>query len=355
MRRRSLIGVVVIALVAGGVAVVLWLRGGNDTGLQRAVDVVPAATKRLTFTDWAKVRAELGVTSIDSTPGELSKWLDRAYNRDYSSTSSMSDDAVDVARAFGFSPANASWEAYAQSDSGAAMVLRMDDRVDFDHLAAELTSAGFTKPKSSTGVWKGGPDLLSSINPDITPELQYVVLLADQHIVVTSDTTAYVAAAADAARGKARSLADADGSSRDMAGQVAEPVSAVLWARDYACSDLAMSQASESAQAQAKQLIGKAGKTSALSGLLMAMSGSRKLDVVEAFESSAQAKENLRARATLAVGPAVGRGSDTFATDFKLTSSRTRDASVVLTLVPRDPDEFVISALYDGPVIFATC
>ena len=355
MRRRFLIGVVVIALVAGGAAVVLWLRGGNDTGLEKAVDVVPSATKRLAFTDWAKVRAELGVKSIDSTPEQLSKWLSRAYDRDYSSTSSMSEDAVPIARAFGFSPANADWEAYAQSDDGAAMVLRMNDGVHFDHLAAELTSVGYKKPASSTGVWKGGADLLSTISTEISPELQYVVLLADQHTVVTSDTVGYAAKAAKVVSGDARSLADADASSHDMAGQVAEPASAVLWARDYACSDLAMSQASSAAQRQADQLIGKAGKTSALSGLLMAMSGSRKLDVVEAFDSSAQAKENLRARATLAVGPAVGRGSDTFATDFKLTASRTRDASVVLTLVPRDPAQFVISALYDGPLIFATC
>ncbi len=355
MRRRSLIGLVVIALVAGGAAVVVWLRGGSGTGLQQAVDMVPASSKRVAFTDWAKVRSELGVKSIDSTPDELSNWLDRAYNRDYSSTSSMSDDAVGIDKAFGFSPANAAWEAYAQADAGSAMVLRMDDGVSFGHLADELTSAGFTKPKSSTGVWKGGADLLATIDPEISPELQYVVLLADQHTVVTSDNAGYAAAAADVVRGKASSLGDANGTSKDLAGQVAEPVSAVLWARDYACSDLAMAQASTSAQRQAQQLISAAGKTSALSGLLMAMSGSRQLDVVEAFDSSGQAKANLRPRAKLAVGPAVGRGSDNFATDFKLTGSRTKGASVVLTLVPRDPAQFVISALYDGPLIFATC
>ena len=64
---------------------------------------------------------------------------------------------------------------------------------------------------------------------------------------------------------------------------------------------------------------------------------------------------DVLARATLAVGPAVGRGSDTFATGFKLTGSRTKGSSVVLTLRPRDSGEFVLSALYDGPVIFATC
>jgi len=355
VRKRALIGVVVVALVAGVTAVTIWLRGGGGSGIERAVHAVPASTKRVAFTDWAKVRAELGVKTLDSTPAQLSRWLERAYNRDYSSASSMTEDAVDIARVFGFSPANASWEAYAQSDSGASMVLRMDDAVSFSRLASELTSAGFTKPKSATGVWRGGADLLATINPDISPELQYVVLLPDQHTVVTSDNAGSAADTAQVVRGDAKSLADADDSTSTMAGQVAEPVAAILWSRDYACSDLAMSQASAAAQRQAQQLIATAGKTSALSGLLMAMSGSRQLQVVEAFDSSGQANENLKARATLAVGPAVGRGSDTFATDFKLTGSRTKGSSVVLTLQPRDPAEFVLSALYDGPVIFATC
>lgn len=354
--RPVLVGGVVVVLVAVlAWAGVTWLRGSDGTGFERAVAMVPAATKRVSFTDWAQVRARLGVRGTDSTPAQLSRWLDRAYGRDYSATSSMSDNAVAIARAFGFSPANASWEAYAQSDAGSAMVLRMDDGVSFSQLSADLTSAGFTRPKSATGVWTGGPDLLATIDPEITPELQYVVLLPDQHAVVTSDTAGYAAAAAKVARGDARSLADADANSSTMAGQSAEPIAAVMWTRDYACSDLAMSQASAGAQQQAQQLIAAAGKTSALSGLTMAMAPDRSLRVIEAFDSGSQANQNLKARATLAVGPAVGRGSDTFATDFKLTSARTRGASVVLTLVPRDPSQFVISALYDGPVIFATC
>lgn len=356
MRKRLLIGglvAVLIAVVAWfGIS---WLRKADQTGLQRAVAMVPAATKRVSFTDWAKVRADLAVKGIDSTSADLGRWLDRAYNRDYSSASSMANDAVAVAKAFGFGPQNATWEAYAQSDAGAAMLLKMDDNVSFSRLADELTSAGYKAPKSSDGVWKGGPDLLSTIDPEITPELQYVVLLRDQHVVVTSDTPSYAAATAKVAEGDGESLADANANSATMAGQVAEPVAAVMWTRDFACSDLAMSQASESAQRQAQQLITAAGKTSALSGLMMAMNDARVLNVVESFESSSQANANLKARATLAVGAAVGRGSDTFATDFKLTSARTDGSSVVLTMKPRDPGEFVLSALYDGPVIFATC
>jgi hypothetical protein len=50
----------------------------------------------------------------------------------------------------------------------------------------------------------------------------------------------------------------------------------------------------------------------------------------------------------------VGRGGS-FADDFELTESRAVDATVRLTLEPRQSTGFVLSALYDGPVLFATC
>jgi hypothetical protein len=74
----------------------------------------------------------------------------------------------------------------------------------------------------------------------------------------------------------------------------------------------------------------------------------------EQFEDSGQAKDNLRARARLAVGDAPARGGQ-FSDDFTLTSSRTDGASVVLRLRPKEKTGFVLSALDDGPVVFATC
>ena len=42
-------------------------------------------------------------------------------------------------------------------------------------------------------------------------------------------------------------------------------------------------------------------------------------------------------------------------TTFRLTGSRAVGSEVVLDLEPRDATGFVLSALYDGPVLFATC
>jgi hypothetical protein len=128
----------------------------------------------------------------------------------------------------------------------------------------------------------------------------------------------------------------------------------MVWGRDFACRDLAMSQADAGDQREADQLISRAGQVSPLSGLVMAMAPDRTLTVAEQFESTDQARENLRARARLAVGPAVGRGGS-FADDFRLTSAKATGSTVLLALRPKQRTGFVLSSLYDGPVILATC
>jgi hypothetical protein len=128
----------------------------------------------------------------------------------------------------------------------------------------------------------------------------------------------------------------------------------MVWSRDFACSDLAMSQADQDSQNQADDLVRRAGGVSPLDGLVMALDPDRRLTVAELFESSGQAKENLRARARLAVGDAPGRGG-TFSDDLRLTSSRTDGAAVMLGFEPKSRSGFVLSALDNGPVLFATC
>jgi hypothetical protein len=357
LRRRVLLGgivAVVLALVVVGAAKVLWDRA-HRTDLEKALGHLPADTMRVSWTDWSAVRTALRVrTSTDPAPASVAAWLNRAYDEDLSAASSIDDSAQALQEHYGFSPGNAAWEAYTQSRAGAAMVLRPVDGVDFADLARDLKEIGYTEPRSDTGVWTGGADLVSALDTSLTPEVQYVVLLADQHLVVSSDSAAYAATAAKAARGKAKTLADVS-SVTDLVGHLAEPAAAILWTRDFACTDLAMSQADEDAQVQARQLISEAGKVSPLSGLVMALSTGRTLTVAEQFESGDQARENLRARARLAVGDQVGRSDARFADDYRLTDSRTAGSSVLLTMRPRDPAGFPLSSVYDGPVIFATC
>ena len=350
-----LLAVLVLSLVAGlvVVGVVVWQRQ-HRTELDQALDAVPARSLRVAFTDWETVRTRLKAR-LGASPDKaaIETFMSRAYDSDFSAASSIDESAAALQENYGFGPATAQWEAYAQSRRGATMVLDVGDDADFDELADNLRDLGYKKPKDEDGVWRGGADLVAQIDPTITPELQYVVLLADRGLVVTSDNAGYAAESARAASGDGPSLGDKDGIAA-LADRLGEPANAMVWSGDFACDDLAMSRADSDDQARAEQLVRQAGGVSPLAGLAMGMEPDRTLRVVAHFEDSERARQNLRPRARLAVGEAVGRGGS-FSDSFRLTDSRAVGSEVVLDLEPRDRTGFVLSALYDGPVLFATC
>ena len=357
-RRPLLVAGLVLVVLAGLVfsGLVAW-RQSHRTPLQQALDVVPAGSLRVGFTDWQAVRRTLGDTRGEAagrSPGTetVEKLMSRAYDSDFSAASSIDESAVALQGNYGFGPATADWEAYAQSRRGATMVLKLPDGTDFGSLRDKLRRLGYGAPRGD-GVWRGGIDLVSQIDPSISPELQYVVLLEDQGLVVTSDTPSYAATAARVAQGDGDSVDSTDGVPA-LADRLGRPANALLWSSDFACDDLAMSSADQGDQDQAEQLVRRAGGVSPLEGFAMAMDPDRRLQVVEHFEDSSQAERSLRPRARLAVGPAVGRGGS-FSDDFRLTSSRAVDSDVLLTLTPREKDGFVLSSLYDGPLLLATC
>ena len=352
--RRVLVAVVALALLAGVLVVgaVLWERH-TRTRVEQAMRSVPASSLRVGFTDWAAVRKAMAASlGKDPSRQAVGDFIDAAYDKDFTAASSIDESAGALQELFGFSPATVEWETFAQGKAGAAMVLQTD-QADFATFAENLRALGYKAPKQDDGVWEGGPDLVAGIDPTITPELQFVVLLEGEGKVVSSDNPDYVTVAADAARGDADSVASVGGVD-DLVDGLGDPASAMLWAGDFACSDLAMSSADEESQDQAEQLVRKAGGIDPLAGLAMGMAPDRVLEVVEGFEDAQQAKDNLRPRAELAVGEAVGRGGS-FADDFRLTSSKAVGATVRLQLVPRSTSGYVLSALYDGPVVFATC
>lgn len=353
-RTVVLLAMALVLVVVGGLVVRKAWQDAHRTGLEEAIGVVPKATMRLGFTDWAAVRDRLGVPDQDRpSAATIEALASKGYDSDLTAASSIDDSTAALQENFGFSPATADWEAYAQSRQGATMVVRMPDSFDLEHVTGHLEDLGFTKPSKPDGVWKGGVDLVAAIDPTITPELQYVAVLADQHLVVTSDEESYAETAAKVARGDRASLADLE-STRDLVGKLDEPAAAMVWTRDFACDDLAMSQADDDSQARASDLVDKAGGVTPLSGLVMAMEPDRTLVVGELFEDSRQAKDNLEPRAKLAVGEAPGRGGS-FSDDLKLVSSRTSGSAVLLELRPKATSGFVLSALDNGPVLFATC
>lgn len=355
-RRRSLVvGALALAMVGALVTagLVVWERM-TRTGLEEALHAVPASSMRVGFTDWAAVRRELGVDPGDTPDRDaVEDFVDQAYDTDFSAVSSVDESAGALQEKFGFSPATAQWEAFAQGREGAVMVLKVAEGADFDILAKNLGTIGYREPAAEDGVWKGGVDLVSAIDPTITPELQYVALVADRGLVVSSDSSRFAATAARVASGDGDAFASVDGVG-DLSDALGEPANAMLWGKDFACADLAMAGADADAQAEGERLVEQAGGVSPLAGLAMAMRPDRTLRVAAHFEDSDDARENLRPRAELAVGDAVGRGGS-FADDLELVSSKASGTEVLLDFRPREETGFVLSALYDGPVLFATC
>jgi len=367
-RARALraLAVLLALVVVIGVAVLgvqAW-RAAHRTDLQRAFALAPAGAERFSFTDWAGVRRELGADALSTSSPyrDVEDFLGAAYDRDLSSTSAMVGSAQILQERFGFSPASVVWELYSQSTDGAVVMLQMTDDVTFADVAESLTSLGYTAPADETGVWLGGADVVARISrgSGLTPEFQYVALDADNHLLLASDTSSYLELAIAAKGGDEEGGADggADGGDaatglRAAVSAAGDPVSAAVYSGDNACAALAMSQADESDQAQADQLISEAGEVDPLTGFAMAAQPDGTIRVAMAFENDDQARTNADTRATLASGPAVGQGGN-FSDRFTIIATRAEGAVVEMDLKPV-AGTFVVSDLSNGPVLFATC
>ena len=352
MRQRvtiALVVVLVLAAVGGGL---WWWRAGSGSEFAQAAALAPADAERLSWTDWSGVRRELDADlSASSSAAEVGRFLDRGFDADLTSTSALLASAPVLQSRFGFSPATAEWELFSQSSQGAVVILRLPESTDFASLEANLTDLGYAPPSESEGgVWAVG-DGLAAAGPDLTPELQNVVLLADEHLVLTSDTAAYLEEAAAGVTGSGSG--DLSGGLADVVEPTGSALSASVYGGDYACSALAMGQADETDQEQAASLVAEAGEVNPVDGFSMSVQPDRRVRVVMAFETEDQARTNADTRAALAAGPAPGQGGD-FADRFSVDSVSADGRLVTMELVPED-GAYVLSDLSTGPVLFATC
>ncbi|MEO6512713.1 MAG: hypothetical protein ABIO16_17070 [Nocardioides sp.] len=353
--RTVVVLVVALLLVAAGLGVWRW-RATQGTEFSRAVAAAPAGTERVSWTDWDAVRRRLGAdVDARSGVGEVRGFLDDGFSADLTSTSALVQSAPVLQQSFGFSPASAEWELFSQSKQGAVVTVRMPDGTDFGDLGDRLEELGLPRPSSDDGVWAGGPDLLSRISSDLTPELGYVALLADDHLVMTSDQAAYLRTAVDAVHDDGPRVSGLDA----VTDAVGSPLTAAVYAGDYACGALAMAQADANDQAEAAQLVAAAGTVDPYLAFAMARlpadgdAGGGLVRVAMEFENDDQARTNADSRAALASGPAVGQGGD-FSDRFILADART-DGSVVKLDLIAEPRAAVLGDLSTGPVLFATC
>ena len=339
----------VLALVAG----VWWWRSLRMTDLERALSVAPADSARLSWTDWAGVRSELGVSlDADSSRADLGRFLDRAYDRDLSSSSALLGSAEVLQSDFGFSPATIDWEMFSQSDQGAVILLHVPDGTDFDALAGRLAKLGFERPSDPEGVWAGGMDLLPRISANLTPELQFMALDRDDGLILTSDRADFLHHSLDVVNGDAESMAS-DDAVGEAAKAVGEPLSAALYSGPQACRALAMSGADPTDQVAAQDLLDRAGEVNPITSFAMAAEPDGTVQVVLGFENDDQARTNADTRATLAAGPAPGQGGD-FTDRYRL-GPVTADGDLVRMVLHPRAGQYVLSDLSNGPLLFATC
>jgi hypothetical protein len=336
----------VVVLVVGGV--VGWRLLDPATPLARAMSLVPADTTRLSWTDWAGVRRELGAdVGAGASAAEVDAFMADAFDADLSPMSALGTSAGAMEERLGFSPASVSWELFAQSGTGAVDVLGVDDDVDLDVVVDRLADLGWTAPEEADGVWVGGPDVLAGVGSALTPELQHVALLADEGLVLTSDRAPYLEQVLDEL--------DGDGPEElvELAATLGEPLAAAVYDGAYACEHLAMAQADDDAQAEADQLVDAAGAVHPLTGYALGRLPGGDVRAVLQVEDEDDAAADAEARARLAAGPAPGQGGE-FADRFTVEAAGSEGREVVLDLRPVE-GAYVLSELTSGPVLFATC
>jgi hypothetical protein len=362
--RTSVLKRVIVALVVvvgvGGLVVAAWLgwRSVQSTSYQQAVASLPEATLRATYTDWGRVRALADGERLGagSSSREVDGFLSRAYDLDLTSGSAVVDSTYAMNRRYGFSPLDAEWEMFGQSRGGQVVVLRFGESVDLAGVERNLRRLGYEPPTDgagSGGVWSGSADLVATIDPSLTPVMQYVAVLPEKATVLLSENQAYAASSASVLTGSASGLDEVEGTS-SLASAAGSPVSAVLLAADFACEDLSMGTADPEAQAAADRLIAEAGGVSPMAGFVAALQPDRSLVVGMHFENEAQASEDLRARVALATGEAPGQGG-TFGERFRVVEATAENNDIVMELEAAEPDLSLLSDLSHGPLLFASC
>ncbi|MDP2772232.1 MAG: hypothetical protein Q8O61_01650 [Nocardioides sp.] len=341
--------VVLVLVAVTAVVGVRWWRDTHRTDLQRAMALAPGDGQRFSWTDWAAVRDELGLDlDAESPQGEVVDFLSEGYDADLTSASALPESAQVMHVRFGFSPASVDWELFSQSEAGAVVMLHLPEATDWDDLAAQLTTLGYTEPDDEAGVWTGGSEVLARIG-GVTPELGYVALDEEDSLVFTSDTAEYLEEALDDAIGDGDSASGLD----DVVDASGDPLSASIYTGDHACAALSMGQADPDDQAQADQLVREAGEVHPFTAFALTVQPDLDLRLALSFENDDQARTNADSRAVLAAGPAVGQGGD-FSDRFSL--GRVEADGRVMTMELETVDgSYALSDLSNGPLLFATC
>lgn len=355
--RAGVVAVSLLAFVALFLVALLVVRPlVSSSRVERAVEVLPDSVSRVSYTDWAQVRegADGGPVSSTGSQRDLEAFLDRAFEQDLTVTSSLTSSFPALAAAYGITPLDAEWEVYGQGPEGAVALLRLADDVDLEEVEARFDELGYQAPSGGAGkggTWVGTPELVAGLERPLSPLQENLAVLPDEHLLVMADDPGFVDTAVAAIEGEEARLESVEGLG-NLVGEVDDPVTATVWVDDFACEDLAMSQAAPEDAAEGRTLVEEAGGVHPLEGLIFAQRADGTLVFVLGFSGDEAAEDDLQPRTDLASGPAPGQGGS-FGERFELTSS-TSNGSLV-TMRARPVAERVLLDIGQGPVLFATC
>jgi len=342
-----------LAAIAVAIAIGSWASAREPdtrTSLASALDALPAGTLVAGFTDWAAIRADLGL-GRSSTAATRAALGDDASLRDLTTRSVLGRVVGDMDEAFGWSAADLEWEAYGQAPTGAAMVARLADSVSIDAVEDRLVALGYTRRGA---VWTIDAAGATAVGPELASTLGHLAVLRDRRLVVAADRAGYVPRVLATIRGDDRSALSVRPIA-DVAETLAGSDTVVVQSRTFGCRATSLDAAGADVQAQADAAVGRVGALAAptFTGRgLVDGPRSQSIGFAAAFASPAEAAEQLRVRSALTTGPFIGR-SGRVEDSLRLRGS-TVDGSVAVLRFDVDPDESAYMS-GEGPALFASC
>ena len=303
-RPRLVLLAVAAVVVLLLVALVAWLRP-PATGVAAAVDVLPDDTLRVGYVDWSQVVELADGGEVDEgSEDSVRAFFGRVYEQDLTVGSALDTSLTALDANLGVSPLDATWEVYGQARQSSVSVLALGDEVDLEAVEGRLGDLGYQAPSEGAGeggTWVGTPEVVAGMDPPLTPVQENLAVLADERLLVMSDAPEAVSRAVAVIRGDEESLGSVDGVD-DLVSVAEDAPTVALWVDDYACEELAMSQADPSDIDAAEGLVGEVGGVHPLAGLVMAQRPDGSLGVGMRFASSDQASADLQPRVDLAGG-----------------------------------------------------
>lgn len=210
-------------------------RARPRAALVAALDGVPAETATASFTDWRQIRTRLAPSVGDD--GDPSTLLAAAYDQDLSAVSVLVGSVEVMADEYGWTVLDTDWEMYSQSRTGAVIVLALGPRLSADTVVAGMRQVGYAEPAAETsngGVWTSSGAAATTVQ-GVSPRLANVAVLAEEGLVVASDSTDFAEGTIRVAQGEAESLGDVPAGA-DVAAPLAGSSVAVVHSAANGCA-----------------------------------------------------------------------------------------------------------------------